>query len=149
MAYQRDPVSLLWDTAAAHLLSRAYQTPGQWVASRLADPTPGQLARMAAHGVNAAGRDNVKGHAARSRWARGFVRAIHHHARGVAAIEVDIGRALPVRGVIPAGRAVRIRVRAGGNAARRAAMAKPAAERIYDDNGNPGPRWADPADRDW
>ncbi len=59
---------------------------------------------------------------------------------------IEVGRALPVRGIIPAGRAVRIRALPPGKAA---AMRKPQADRIYTDDGEEGARWADPALRDW
>lgn len=152
-----DPVSVLWEAAAVRLLERAYAARGEWVATRISDPTPVQVARMAARGINVLGPDRPStaarrgGLNARTRWGRGFVRAIYRvnkQYRG-RPLEVEVGRALPVRGVVPAGRAVRVRVRRGGQAAMRAVERKPDAQRIWADEGTPAGRWSNPRLRDW
>lgn len=155
MPARRDPVSEWFDQGATDLLARAYARPGEWAATRLLDPEPRHLARAAALGLDLLGRDDVPagGLNARTRWARGFVRALyyqHKHAQGTAtAIEVEVGFVKRRLGVIPAGRAVRVRVRPGGRAANRAARSEPKSRRIYTDDRKAGARWADPARRDW
>lgn len=169
MAYARDPVSVLFDQGARNLLSRAYERPGQWVGTRLADPGPRHLAHLARLGIDPGERDTATGGAAKSRWARGFVRACYYQhkwwsstspgqpwraerrtsPRHAGALEVEVGRRVPVLGVIPAGRAVRIRMRPGGAAARSAVRKLPDSRRIYTDAGKAAGRWADPDRRDW
>lgn len=169
MPAKRDPVSEWFDAGARDLLARAYAHPGAWAATRLANPEPRHLARAAAMGIGLLGKDDVPagGLNARTRWARGFVRALYYQhkwfsdgetgfrdqkrtePRHSSALEVEVGRAVRKLGVIPAGRAVRIRVQAGGRAANRAARAEPRSKRIYTDDRKAGARWADPARRDW
>lgn len=168
----RDPVSLLMDAPARRLLARAYKARGGWVGTRLADPSPRHLAYLEGLGIHPYGKDRpsaVAGHGldARTRWARGFVRAVYYQhkwwsdgrggfrrskrtePRHTGAIEVEIGRHLPAAGVIPAGRAVRIRIRRGGSVARRAVQRMPESERIFTDDGRLAARWSDRALRDW
>lgn len=82
MGYTRDPVSVLFDGPARRLLDRAYASRGQWVQTRLADP--GLRARTWAveHGFDLDGPDNPSVSRARlnarTRWARGFVRALQY-----------------------------------------------------------------------
>lgn len=160
---KRDPVSVLFDRGARSLLERAYAHPGAWQGTRIAAATPAQAARMMAeHGINVYGRDQW----GRDRWTAGFIRAVYfqhkwYYAQGrfseqrrleandARGISYELGRWMPVRGVIPAGRAVRILSRPGGTAAVRAVAKLPAARRIYDDGGAPAGRWADPGARDW
>ncbi len=159
MVYSRDPVSVLFDGGAERLLRRAYARPGRWVGTRLADPAPRHVAHFARSGINVLGGDNAatlsgKHEDMRSRWGRGFARAVYYqHKRlrpaGSRAIVIEVGRRVPVRGVIPAGRAVRIRTRPGGEAAKWAVARKPDDDRIYDDEGEAAGRWADPDRRDW
>ena len=174
MPQRRDPVSEWFDSAARRLLARAYARPGVWIGTRLADPTPRHLARLAAHGIRPHGPDPVsrlpgRGVNARDRWTRAFIRSLYYQhkwysgkpgggwraekrnvARDAAAIEVQAGRRVVARGqLIPAGRAVRIRVRRGGARSMAAVHRLPDSERIYSDDGAPAARWADPVTRDW
>lgn len=162
MPAERDPVSVLWDTAAAGLLARARSARGGWAATRIADPSPRQRAAlMGAYGIDPDGPDRPSavggrrgGLNARTRWARGFVRAIHYindtrHGGPGLALEVDVGAHKPALGVIPAGRAVRVRVRRGGQVAVRAVSRKPDSARIWTDEGVPAGRFSDPSRRDW
>lgn len=151
-------MSVLFDVGARRLLARAYGQPGKRTSTRLADPEPRHVAHFAGLGINVMGPDNastVSGqhYDARSRWARGFVRALHYlnaHDFDGLPIRVDVGRRVRRLGVIPAGREVTVRVfLSGGRGARRAVAGLPERERIFDEAGNPGPRQADPDGRDW
>lgn len=160
----RDPLSERFDDAARHLLDRAYSAPGQWAGTRLADPSMAHIRYANSLGIYPLARDDVPGGLARTRWARAFVRALYYQHkwwsagggpgwraskrttfRNAGALVVEVGRAVPARGVIPAGRAVRVKLMAGGNAKARA-VAKTPASRIWADQ---GPAWADPGRRDW
>lgn len=143
-----DPVSIPWEAAAAQIVERARAARGQWYGTRLADPTPRQVARYLAIGIDVRGPDPVKHRLARGRWQRAFVRAFYRQVDR-RSFEVEIGRKYPQRGVIPAGRYVRVRQKRGGSVAMRAVKRKPDADRIYLDDGTPGGRFADPAARDW
>lgn len=163
VTYERDPASVLWDTAAAALLQRARRARGGWQGTRIADPSDRQRAALAALGINVDARDNpsaIGGRArggqgidAKTRWARAFVRAVQYqndrrHGGPGLALEVQVGRH-KVAGVrVPAGRAVRLRVRRGGQVAQRAVERMPDAARVYTEHG-PGQRWSDPNLRDW
>jgi hypothetical protein len=158
--YERDPVSVLFDAGARRLLERAYARPGTWAGTRIKAPTPAEAAYFAAQGINVYGRDEI----GRDRWAAGFVRAVYYQHRNYRtgrgwggrrlapydgrAIRYELGRQLRALGVIPAGRAVRIKSVPGGPAARRAAERLPYSQRIITDSG-PGPAQAIAADRDW
>lgn len=160
MGFERDPVSVLFDRGARQLLERAYARPGQWVGTRIAGPSPGQVAYFASQGINVLGRDEQ----GRDRWAAGFVRAVYHQhkwyrtGRGWGtrrtvpnegrAISNELGRQLRALGVIPAGRAVRLKSRPGGGAAVRGANRLPADERIFI-GATQGPRAVDSTNRDW
>jgi hypothetical protein len=159
---ERDPVSVLWDPAAAQLLGRARRARGQWAATRIADPSPRQRAALAlSYGINVDGPDAPStqggrrgGLNARTRWARGFVRALYYandsrHGGPGLALEVEVGAHKPPLGVIPAGRAVRVRVRRGGSVAIRAVQRKADGARIFDEAGMPAGRFSDPSLRDW
>jgi hypothetical protein len=80
--YERDPVSVLLDRGARDLLARVYAAPrGQWVMTRLADPTPRHLAWGRARGWDLTGPDNAQTLSGRhvnahSRWGRAFMRAL-------------------------------------------------------------------------
>ena len=161
MTAERDPVSVLWDRGAAQLLVRARAARGGWAGTRIADPSPRQRAAlMGVYGIDPDGPDRPStatrrgGVNARTRWARGFVRAIYYandtrHGGPGLALEVEVGVHRPPLGVIPAGRAVRLRVRRGGQVAMRAVGRKPDNARIWDDAGFPAGRFSDPALRDW
>ena len=160
----RDPLSELFDPAARRLLDRAYAAPGQWAGTRVADPNMRQIRYANSHGIYPLAKDDVPGGLAKTRWARAFVRACYHQHkwwsagggpgwrsvkrttyRDAGALVVEVGRAVPARGVIPAGRAVRVKLMAGGSAKARAVSKTPDA-RIWADG---GPAWADPGRRDW
>jgi len=143
-----DPVSVAWEAAAQHALDKAREARGAWWGTRLADPTPQQVARWAREGIDVTGRDPVRYQLARGRWQRAFMRAVYR-LEDRRSIEVQIGRKYPRRGVIPSGRYMRIRVKRGGSVAMRAVERKPARDRIYLDDGSPGGRYAQWSARDW
>lgn len=161
MPAERDPVSVLWDAAARQLLARARAGRGQWQGTRIADPSPRQRAALAGMGIDVDGPDAPSsaggrkgGLNARTRWARGFVRAVYYvndtrHGGPGRALEVEVGAHKPALGVIPAGRAVRVRVRPGGSAALRAVGRKPDSARIWTDDGFAAARFSDVSLRDW
>lgn len=173
-AWERDPVSQWLDGGARRLLDRAYDTPGEWVTTRLANPGLRHRTIATGMGVSLMGADNASargggGLDARTRWMRAFIRALYYqHAwysttapghpwrrgrrgvpRSAGALRVRVGRALPVRGVIPAGREISVRLEAGGASALRAVRGLAEADRIFDDGGEPSERWSDPSLRDW
>ena len=153
---------MLFDAGARTLLGRAYARPGQWAGTRVAFPAARHVAYFAGLGINVLGTDQW----GRDRWTAGFIRAVYYQhkwfysqgqlrperratANQTRAVRYELGRRLPVLGVIPAGRAVRIVVNPGGSAAVRAVKRLPDSKRIYDDQGGPAARWADPTLRDW
>lgn len=166
MAYQRDPVSVLFDGGARAFLARVYARPGQWVTTRVADPEPRHAAQLAALGISPAARDTVPGGMARTRWGRGFIRAVYYQhrwwsdghggwrrtrrtaARQAGALEVEVTGRRAAAGLLPGGLTVRARLLRGGQAAEAAARRLPDRERIYADHGEGG-RHADPGWRDW
>jgi len=177
-AWERDPLSVALDPGARRFLARVYAARGGWVQTRLADPDPSVRAWALSRGIDPGGPDNastISGTHAnmRSRWGRAFARSAYYQHRwygpprgrgktGVRAstdrrgvpygrpLELEVGRHVPARGIIPAGRLVRARLRPGGQAARRAVQRKPLSARVYDDAGErTGGRWSDPARRDW
>jgi len=143
MAYARDPVSVLFDAPARRMLTRAYARPGQWVGARLANPSPRHLAYLAGLGINPFGPDGKSGDGrvnARTRWARGFVRALNYQhkwfseapgaggwrgerrtvPRGDLSLVVEVGRAgaggRQAGTLLLPGRAVRVKAVRGGRA---------------------------------
>lgn len=162
--FERDPASVLWDTAARALLERARKARGGWQGTRIADPSPRQRAALAGLGINVDARDKpsaIAGRArggqgldAKTRWARAFCRAVYYQndrrngGPGLA-LELEVGRHKVAGVKVPAGRAVRLRVRRGGSVALRAVGKMPESKRIYTDAGNPAMRWSDPDLRDW
>ena len=172
-AWQRDPVSVRFDAGARAVLARAYARPGVWIATRVADPTPRQRLALRSMGVRWNGPDNASatggaGLNARDRWTRAFVRSVYFQhrwysgrgqqgwrdqrrsvARSAGAIQVQVGRRVAPTGVIPAGRAVRVRRARGGQAKQTAVRRLPDSARIYADDGSSAARWSDPAARDW
>ncbi len=164
----RDPVSELMDSGARRLLARAYASPGRWQGTRLAAPGDRHRAWARSRGIDIDGPDPVPrgGLNARSRWARGFVRSLYHHHRWYSdsgglrserrtsprngqALQVEVGRAVGPLGVLPAGRAIRVRVVKGGDTARAALGKLPDSRRIYTPDGAPAGRWAEPSNREW
>jgi hypothetical protein len=161
-------VSELFDGAARRLLGRAYKSPDHCAATRLADPTSAQRSAVASsYGVDVLAADDAGKGQARTRWARAFVRALYYqhrwyYTRGAQLgatrrtevsprpLKITIGRHLPVKGVIPAGRLVVVEVLPGGAAKDRALAAKPATDRYITPAGEPGPAWNEgPESRDW
>jgi hypothetical protein len=165
-------VSLLLDDGARRLLARAYAAgAGQWVMTRLADPDRGTLDWAIDEGLdNLLGPDRAttasgQRNNAHTRWGRAFTRALYYQHRWYGdtkgfrperrtvpwgrPLQVEWGRRKPAVGMIPAGRAVRIRLAVGGKTALRVVKAKPDVQRIYDDAGVPAGRWSDPGKRDW
>lgn len=146
MTGQPDPVSVLWEPAAARFLEGVRAAKGRWFGIRIADPEPRHFALYDEAGFDPLlGPDPVfryrkAGLNARDRWRRGFVRAVYRRARGGAPLELQVGIKMPRRGVIPPGRYVRGRILTG-----KAAAARRAEQRI---TGNPAAR-ADPRARDW
>lgn len=173
MPKYRDPVSVLLDRGARELLTRVYaERAGTWVMTRLADPSEDHQAWAAGMGIgdlmgpDVPTTDSGRNDTAHTRWGRAFVRALYHNhlwwsngrggwrgtrrmARNPRPLEVEWGNRVRRLGVIPAGRAVRVRQPTGGQVARRAVHRKPPAARIYDDQGRTAGRWSDPARRDW
>lgn len=161
--YARDPVSELFDDAARALLTRAYARPGQWASTRLADPSSQHREWMAGQGIDWAERDKQPGGAAKTRWARGYVRALYYQhkwysqlgrsgrwrssrrttPREAGALVVEVGNVVVARGVIPRGRMVQVKLMPGG-----AAKAS-AVSRETETWADQGPRWSDARDRDW
>jgi hypothetical protein len=179
LMYERDPVSLLLDRGAREMLERVYRARrGTWVMTRLADPTDRHRAWAAGRGWDLDGPDNAptlsgKHVNAHTRWGRAFMRALWYQhrqygpepgrgARGIrtsrrmtptpAALQIEWGRRLPgskTGQLLPAGRAVRIRIAYGGKTARRVVEAKAASDRIYLNDGSQGGRFSVAEDRDW
>jgi hypothetical protein len=138
--------------------------------TRLADPERSHEAWAGGLGITLMGPDeattaNGTRNNAHTRWGRAFVRSLYFNHRWYGdrkgmrgerrtvpwgtPLQVEWGRRVPARGVIPAGRAVRIRIAAGGKTKLRVVRAKRDSERIYDDAGRTAGRWADPTKRDW
>jgi hypothetical protein len=117
MTFRRDPVSVLFDDPARRLLERAYGRPETWIRTRLANPEPRHVTYLAALGINPMGPDDKSGAGrlnARTRWARGFVRALYYQHRWLSdapgggwrgggrmqprrdlGLQVEVGRAMP------------------------------------------------------
>jgi hypothetical protein len=183
MGYSRDPVSVTFDGPARRLLDRAYASPGEWAQVRVADPGIRARTRFAGMGLaDLTGPDKPSatggtGLNARSRWCRGFVRALYYQhrnnspyktggewkprraPRNSGGLVVEVGRHIPAspqfdpahpeRGGFPPGRQVRVKLQKGGKAKLAAVKRLPDSRRIYDDAGNAAARWADPNKRDW
>lgn len=174
--YERDPVSLLLDRGAREVLARVYAARrGQWVMTRLADPTDRHRAWARANGWDLDGPDNAPTLSGRhvnahTRWGRAFTRALYYQhrwygpepgrgARSVrasrraaptgTALQLEWGRRLPGSATLPRGRAVRIRIAYGGRTARRVVESKAYGDRIYTDDGDAAGRYAVAAQRDW
>ena len=159
MVHRRDPISVLFDEPAQRLLSRAAARPGQWVQTRLADPSIRARTHAAALGFpgDLLGPDNASSSKrtlnARTAWARSFVRAVqywHKKNGGKPRLHMEVGRHIPAspqfdprhpeRGGFPPGRAIRIKV--GGVATLPASR-----DDAYTEAGSRA--WANPERRWW
>jgi hypothetical protein len=177
--YERDPVSVLFDRGARDMLARVYAARrGEWVMTRVADPTPRHLLWAKLRNIDLDGPDNAatlsgKHINAHTRWGRAYMRALwyQHRRFGPAPgrnsksvrsdrrmtptsipLQIEWGRRLPgstTGQLLPAGRAVRIRVAYGGRTARRVVENKGFLDRIYTDDGGQAGRFSVAADRDW
>ena len=117
-------------------------------------------------GIDPYGPDPVQrgGLNAHTRWARGFVRTLYREhkwwsggkgkpfrsarrtvARHTGGLQVEVGRVMPARGIIPAGRTIRVRLAPGGKAKEAAVAELPERARWADG----GPQHAQEAWRDW
>ena len=181
MTHTRDPVSVLFDSAARRLLDRAYAHPHTWVQVWLPDPGIRQRTRMLEHGIGdlLAPDPLPKGGGldARTRWGRGFVRAVYYQhrnysprsaggswskrtsPRNTGGLRVEIGRHVPgspqfdpthpERGGLPPRRRVRVQLAAGGRA-KAAAVDRLAARDKWIVDERPGPRYGGGGRfRDW
>lgn len=170
-SYRRDPVSVHLDDGARELLQRLYRAPiGQWVSTRLADPGIMLRAWAIGAGIDLDGPDNAPTRSGRrqdahTRYGRAFARALFYNHKWYGApgglrisrrmvewdrpLELEWGNRVRALGIIPAGRAVRVRTRTGGQAPRRAVRTLAEPDRIYADDGAPAGRWSEEAGRDW
>jgi len=175
MVFEPDPLRDHFTRGARQLLDRAYKASGPgWTGTLLADPNPRALAACLVAGIDPFGPDNASSRSgragglnARSRWMRAFVRCLYEqhlwwadsHVRPgewrterrmvplrTRGLLVEVGFAKPAVGLVPRGRAIRIRAVGGGYSA---ATRKPYRDRIYTDSGATADRWSDPALRDW
>lgn len=169
-SYSRDPVSELLDGGARQLLERAFAARGAWVSTRLADPSPKHRSWALSMSIDLDEPDNAPTRSGRrkdmkSRWGRAFARALHYQLKWYGSpgrmrktrrmvaydrpLEIEFGRRVPARGVIPAGRMVQIRLQRRGRSARAVVRALPDTDRIYADNGTPAGRHSVAELRDW
>lgn len=161
---RRDPVSETLDGAARLLLERVYRANGGWASTRLRDPSPAQLSRWLAEGINVLGKDTAGrgGFRVPNAWCRSFVRAVWYQHKWFSGepngggwrterraaprhpgVQIHFGRHAATLGVIPAGYPVRVRL---ADVAAAQASGRPESEWRWADK---GPRWANPADRNW
>jgi hypothetical protein len=139
----RDPLSVWFDPAARRLIRRAYARRGQWVGVYLAPPTIEQRARAATLGIwDLYERDRW----GEQRWVRAYKRAVYWQLRmhgwhdaprfsetraspwAAVALEWQTGRRVTRANWAGRRWAIRVRLHDGGQAAARAAAAKPAAD---------------------
>jgi len=166
----RDPVSELFDGGARVLLERAYAARGGWAGTRLADPSPQHVRYFASLGIDVTGPDNAStagGHMnAHTRWGRAFMRSVWYQHKWYSgaprggwrrsrravprrvALELEWGRRMPALGIIPAGRAVRVRTHSIP-AARRFNDGLPGDRRKYNAEQEPAGRFSRLELRDW
>lgn len=161
----RDPVSELFDAGARAQLGRAYADRGTWKETRLQPPEARHRAYLVSLGIDPDGPDDASipgrpGLDARTRWARGYVRALYYQhvnysteaggwraARRPAPrpgrlIEVRVGGNVRALGLIPAGQLIAVRMRSAAEAAQLARKAHQAAS-------VPESRRSDSRLRDW
>lgn len=153
----RDPVSLLWDRAAAGIMPRVYAQQGRWYATRITDPRPEHLAYFATNfEIDVTGPDNaatISGRHVnyRTRWNRSFVRAMHYYNKfhEEKPLEIQVGRPKAAAPGLPSGWAVRLRVSRSESRAQRAVRRKAERDRIWVGDKEPGGRFSDITGRDW
>jgi hypothetical protein len=164
----RDPLSEWFDAGARRHLDRAYAAPGQWVTTRLQDPTPAHRCAAAAMlpPINVDGPDPAGGKAV-TRWGRAYLRALYYQHRWWSkgggpgwratrrttkrisgALLVEFGPRRRALGIIPAGLEVRIQLAPGGQAKAKAVAELPRAER-WNIAKHPGPATGDLREREW
>jgi hypothetical protein len=164
VTFQRDPISVQFDAAAAKLLRRAHANRGEWVGTYVANPTAEWQVWALAHGWGRLlGPDDAPGGQARTRWCRAFIRSCWNLNRkfmtthgldlddeprpwGVRppwALDYQVGtvRLSPAPNVRVVGRAVRVRLLTQAEA-RKFAATIPDRERWVDKDGHAGPRYA-------
>jgi hypothetical protein len=153
-----------FDAAALRLLRRAHSAGrGEWVGTYLKNPTlEWQAWALRNDWGRLLGPDDAPGGEARTRWARGFIRSCYYNhkhysyldglrmaeyrpsgIRPPLALDYQVGTVRLTRApdVTVLGRAVRIRLLTGGQAAQRAAAKVPESKRWIVDRA-PGPRHA-------
>jgi len=153
-SFERDPVSISFDRAAAKLLSRAYATPGSWVSTWVQYPPPRWISWAAWRGINLAGKDRW----GEVRWVRGFKRSVYYlhkwYFYETTGLQMGMRRNTPNRSKAiqwqsgrmgRLGYAVRIRVVQGGSQAERAVTRKPVTRRYTEDD----EYRSSAADHDW
>ena len=180
--YERDPVSVAFDAAARKLLDKAYAAPGEWAVVWLPDPSIRQRTRWAGTvRGDLTGPDPLPaggGIDAKSRWARGFIRALYYQHRNYsgtgpgswraerrrsprgAPLRVEVGRHVaaspqfdpqhPEHGGFPPRRRVRAQLAKGGKKQDAAVVRLAAKDRIWVGDKELGGRWAGGARyQDW
>jgi hypothetical protein len=164
----RDPVSVFLDDFAGRLLARCYAADGDRVTMRLPNPGPTTRRRFSMQGIDVTGPDNPSvpgksgGQNARTRYARGVVRALYYqHKRSARRkpLRFEVGRLLaaspqydpdnPRAGGIPPGRNITIWLDKGGRKAQAAVTRLPDRDRIWTDDAKPAARFSQAALRDW
>lgn len=144
MAFERDPASVQFDAAARRLLERAYQHPGQWTGTYLAQPDRLWMAWGYGHGIDLRARDRW----GEIRWVRAFKRSVYYqlkwygYATGMRdvrhtgpghprSLEWETGKLVMKPGWPGRRWAIRVRLHSGGMAANRAVQAKRPESRRY------------------
>ena len=170
----RDPVSLVFPVAGIRRhLDRAYDRPEQWTGRLLAVPSSRVAAQLQARGIRWAGPDvsmarGGGGLNTRTRWARGYVRAVSYQHRWFSggrrggwrpekrtepshygAIEYRVGRAIAATDGRPAGRMVYLCYHPRGGSAAQDAKNRKRGPVTFEADGSPGQLQADLTLRDW
>ena len=169
-----------FDPAVRRLLDKVYANKGSWQQVWLPDPTLRQRTRFIGIGINVDGPDPLPaggGVNARTRWARGFIRALYYQhrnfspmrgkswekrtsPRNTGGLRVQVGRHVPASpqfdpanpsaGGFPARRRIRVQLAAGGKAKATAVARLSDEDRIYTKSGAAAARWGGAGKyRDW
>jgi len=164
-----DPVSVYFEPAAKRLLDRAHASRGEWVSTRLADPSIRQRTHWAALGIDVSKPDDINDGKAKTRWARALERALyrlHKRSGRSGSLRVEVGRRIPASpqfnpsdpgaGGFPPARQFRLKIDRGGSVAERAVRRLPDSQRIMVPAGTqeggryrPGGAWTGRGDRDY